>query len=270
MDDHSMDTSWSGRGTTLPSVCLSWCSHCNTHSHATTVPAAAVQAIQAGQITLEDYFMADMGMHPLKVVGYEGLMGALLMVGVALPVLQVTPADEGSGLHEDTRATLCMLAGSRPLALIQVSSSSGQAAGMTHNVTGLCTQGVSCNSATPLLHHPQVQHEQSRAAVCFTPPSFLRPSCAAVPPVPCKVASVVAMLMYNIAGMLVTDELGASARTVLETTRTLFVWLVRGVAGTHGGCLGGCDYAECFGLTRSQRHEYMHTEGSGDHAVSCQ
>jgi hypothetical protein len=42
------------------------------------------------------------------------------------------------------------------------------------------------------------------------------------------VASVVAMLMYNIAGMLVTDELGASARTVLETTRTLFVWLVSG------------------------------------------
>ena len=28
--------------------------------------------------------------------------------------------------------------------------------------------------------------------------------------------------------MLVTDELGAAARTVLETTRTLFVWLVRG------------------------------------------
>lgn len=49
-----------------------------------------------------------------------------------------------------------------------------------------------------------------------------------IAPLPGQVASVVAMLMYNIAGMLVTDELGASARTVLETTRTLFVWLVSG------------------------------------------
>lgn len=36
-----------------------------------------------------------------------------------------------------------------------------------------------------------------------------------------------ALLMYNIAGMNVTGELGAVFRTVLETTRTLFVWLVR-------------------------------------------
>jgi hypothetical protein len=84
-------------------------------------PLLLCQAIQAGQITLEDHFMADMGMHPLKVVGYEGLMGSILTLGVALPVLQVTPGDEGTGFHEDTRATLCMLAGSRPLALIQVS-----------------------------------------------------------------------------------------------------------------------------------------------------
>lgn len=36
-----------------------------------------------------------------------------------------------------------------------------------------------------------------------------------------------ALLMYNVAGMNVTGELGAVFRTVLETTRTLFVWLVR-------------------------------------------
>ena len=37
---------------------------------------------------------------------------------------------------------------------------------------------------------------------------------------------MVALLMYNVAGMCVTGHLGAVFRTVLETTRTLFVWLV--------------------------------------------
>ncbi len=36
-----------------------------------------------------------------------------------------------------------------------------------------------------------------------------------------------ALLMYNVAGMHVTGQLGAVFRTVLETMRTLFVWLVR-------------------------------------------
>jgi hypothetical protein len=39
---------------------------------------------------------------------------------------------------------------------------------------------------------------------------------------------MVALLLYNVAGMMVTGQLGAVFRTVLETTRTLFVWLVSG------------------------------------------
>lgn len=35
-----------------------------------------------------------------------------------------------------------------------------------------------------------------------------------------------ALLMYNVAGMAVTGHLGAVFRTVLETGRTLFVWVV--------------------------------------------
>ena len=35
------------------------------------------------------------------------------------------------------------------------------------------------------------------------------------------------LLMYNVTGMFVTDSIGAVARTVLESLRTLFVWLVR-------------------------------------------
>lgn len=37
-----------------------------------------------------------------------------------------------------------------------------------------------------------------------------------------------ALLAYNVAGMAVTGHLGAVFRTVLETMRTLFVWLVGG------------------------------------------
>lgn len=49
---------------------------------------------------------------------------------------------------------------------------------------------------------------------------------------PCTAPQIVlavdmfALLMYNVSGMLVTGHLGAVFRTVLETTRTLFVWLV--------------------------------------------
>jgi len=35
-----------------------------------------------------------------------------------------------------------------------------------------------------------------------------------------------ALLAYNMSGMMVTDHLGAVFRTVLETMRTLFVWLL--------------------------------------------
>lgn len=35
------------------------------------------------------------------------------------------------------------------------------------------------------------------------------------------------LMMYNVTGMFVTDSIGAVARTVLESLRTLFVWLVR-------------------------------------------
>ena len=35
------------------------------------------------------------------------------------------------------------------------------------------------------------------------------------------------LLMYNVTGMFVTDSIGAVARTVLESLRTLFVWLVK-------------------------------------------
>jgi hypothetical protein len=38
-----------------------------------------LQAVQAAQLTFEDFFMADMNMLPMKIVGFEGLFGTILM-----------------------------------------------------------------------------------------------------------------------------------------------------------------------------------------------
>eukprot|EP00775_Hariotina_reticulata_P007660 gene7660-7863_t len=118
----------------------------------------ASQALQAGQVTIEDHFMADMNMDPLKVVGWEGVIGSIVMLGVALPVLQVLPFDDGSGLAEDSKGSWCMMRSSP-------------------SITGAV------------------------------------------------VGSSVAVLVYNVAGMYVTEEMGAAARTVVENARTLLVWV---------------------------------------------
>jgi hypothetical protein len=117
------------------------------------------QAVQAAQLTFEDFFMADLAMDPLKIVGFEGLYGSALMLLVLLPLAQVLPGPEGLGFHEDSVDTLAMIRGSPALALVL---------------------GV----------------------------------------------DMAALLLYNVSGMLVTSHLGAVFRTVLETMRTLFVWLL--------------------------------------------
>ena len=39
------------------------------------------------------------------IVGYEGLIGAALMLGVLLPIVSVLPGKDGDGIHEDTADT---------------------------------------------------------------------------------------------------------------------------------------------------------------------
>jgi len=45
--------------------------------------------VQAAQITFEDYYMQDLAIPPLKIVGYEGVLGAATMLLLVLPVVQV-------------------------------------------------------------------------------------------------------------------------------------------------------------------------------------
>ncbi len=65
-----------------------------------------LQAVQAAQITFEDHFMADLDVAPLKIVGYEGLFGSLVMMAVMLPAVYFVKGHDGDGLHEDTLDTL--------------------------------------------------------------------------------------------------------------------------------------------------------------------
>lgn len=117
------------------------------------------QAVQAAQITFEDFFLSNMDIAAMKIVGFEGVWGAAAMILVLLPVVQHVPGEEGSGLHEDSIDSLHMIFHSKTI-------------------------------ATVLL------------------------------------VDMAALLFYNLSGMAVTGHLGAVFRTVLETTRTLFVWLV--------------------------------------------
>lgn len=83
---------------------------------AIVVTASILQAIQAGQVTVEDHLMSDMDIDPLLVVGWEGLIGSLVMLGGALPLLQRLPYRDGSGFAEDTLGSLCMIRNSVAIA----------------------------------------------------------------------------------------------------------------------------------------------------------
>ena len=69
-------------------------------------PQPLAQAVQAGQLTFEDFFMADMNVAPLKIVGAEGVFGSLMMLCVMLPAVYFIPGKDGRGLHEDSLDTL--------------------------------------------------------------------------------------------------------------------------------------------------------------------
>ncbi|CAL5221472.1 g3669 [Coccomyxa viridis] len=119
------------------------------------------QAVQAAQVTMEDYAMSHVGLAPLQVVGYEGLLGTIVLFGILMPIVYFIPGKDGQGLHEDSLETAYMIGHSEPR---------------------------------------------------WTIPVVL-------------IANSMSLLLYNVAGMFVTEEMGAVSRTVFESARTLFVWL---------------------------------------------
>ena len=68
------------------------------------------QAVQAAQLTFEDFFMADLNIEPMRIVGFEGLFGTLITVGIMMPIAYFTSGVEGEGFHEDAIDTLTVQA----------------------------------------------------------------------------------------------------------------------------------------------------------------
>lgn len=67
--------------------------------------AFPLQAVQAAQITFEDFFLSSMDISAFKIVGFEGVWGSLAMFLVMLPIVQHVPGAEGSGIHENSLDT---------------------------------------------------------------------------------------------------------------------------------------------------------------------
>ena len=88
-------------------LAVPWPVHCPLSMHLLMIALCSdLQAVQAAQITFEDHFMADLDVAPLKIVGYEGLFGSIVMMAVMLPAVSFVKGHEGDGLHEDTLDTL--------------------------------------------------------------------------------------------------------------------------------------------------------------------
>jgi len=117
------------------------------------------QMVQAVQLTFEDYFMADLNMKPMQVVGLEGMYGMVVMAVMVLPAVYFLPGPDVGDRQENSLDSFELVKSSNGIAMLVL-------------------------------------------------------------------AQMGAMLCYNFAGMCVTDNLGAVFRTILETTRTLFVWAV--------------------------------------------
>jgi hypothetical protein len=52
----------------------------------------------------------------MQVVGWEGVIGSIVMLGGALPLLQRLPFEDGGGLAEDSVGSWCMVKNSTSIA----------------------------------------------------------------------------------------------------------------------------------------------------------
>lgn len=68
----------------------------------------SMQAVQAAQVTVEDYAMSYVGLAPLQVVGYEGVLGCIALA-ILLTIVYYIPGTEGEGLHEDSLDSIHMV-----------------------------------------------------------------------------------------------------------------------------------------------------------------
>lgn len=78
----------------------------------------APQAVQAAQLTFEDFFMSDLDIEPMKIVGFEGLFGVIGTLGIMAPIAYFLPGKEGEGIHENVLDTFAVGPWLLPLLLL--------------------------------------------------------------------------------------------------------------------------------------------------------
>jgi drug/metabolite transporter (DMT)-like permease len=60
------------------------------------------QIVQAGQIVTEEFLLRDLDMAPLRVVGFEGIFGTIMMVLIACPLAYVVPGSDYSTMPHNS------------------------------------------------------------------------------------------------------------------------------------------------------------------------
>jgi len=72
----------------------------------------AGSAVNAFQGVCEEHLLKGTSVHPLEVVGWEGVFGSMWCIFVLLPIAQVVSGSDIGGVAENSRDTLMMMTGS--------------------------------------------------------------------------------------------------------------------------------------------------------------
>ena len=71
---------------------MSWRRLCGVMHATLNFRCALAQAVQAAQVTTEDYAMSSVHLEPLTVVGVEGLLGTAALLLILMPIVQARRA----------------------------------------------------------------------------------------------------------------------------------------------------------------------------------
>mmetsp|Transcript_25208 Transcript_25208/g.79481 ORF Transcript_25208/g.79481 Transcript_25208/m.79481 type:complete len:450 (-) Transcript_25208:187-1536(-) len=80
----------------------------------------AARAVNSIQFVLEEKVMSDSSLHPLQVVGIEGVYGWLVTACVMMPILASLPGSDVGGVYENTSDSLMMVGRNRTLDFVLV------------------------------------------------------------------------------------------------------------------------------------------------------
>mmetsp|Transcript_5803 Transcript_5803/g.7837 ORF Transcript_5803/g.7837 Transcript_5803/m.7837 type:complete len:451 (+) Transcript_5803:106-1458(+) len=93
------------------------------------------QMVQAIQLTFEDYFMSDLNLEPLQVVGFEGLYGVILMLGVMMPSIYYLPGPDVGGRQENSLDSIELIRTSPVIDAIVIAQTFAM---LMYNFSGMC------------------------------------------------------------------------------------------------------------------------------------